>query len=89
VIFQLELRRLQSLPLTISVDFSRQGNFVIFTIYNGPSDHNAQLIMIHDTGLYDQIYNIINIRRINENSLNDFKYILNSFMGRYLRRKGS
>jgi len=59
------------------IDFSRQGHIVIFPICNGLSDHNAQLIMIHDIGLYDQIYNIINIRRINENSLNDFKYILN------------
>jgi len=43
VIFQLELRRLQSLPLTISIDFSREGNFVIIHIYNGLSDHDAQL----------------------------------------------
>ena len=77
MIFQPEFRRLQSLPLTISTDFSRQGNFVIFPIYSDLSDHDAQLITIHDTGLYDQIHNIINIRRINENSLNDFKYILN------------
>ena len=35
------------------------------------------LITIHDTGLYDQIYNIKNFRRINKNSLNDFICILN------------
>ena len=58
-------------------DFSRQGNIVIFPICNGLSDHDTQLITIYDVGLYDQIYNTINIRRINENSLNEFKYILN------------
>lgn len=56
----------------IFLDFSRQGDCVIFPIYNGLSDHDAHLIMIHDIGLYEQIYNIVNIRRINENLLNDF-----------------
>ena len=55
--------------------FYRQGNFVIFPIDSGLSDRDAQLITICDIGLYEQIYNIIiNIRRINENSLSDFKY---------------
>jgi hypothetical protein len=39
-------------------------------------DHDAQLITIHDIGLYEQTRNIINRRRTNENSLNDFKYNL-------------
>ena len=59
------------------IHFLRQRNIVIFPIRNGQSDHDAELITIHNIGFYDQIYNIIYIRRINENSLNDFKYILN------------
>jgi hypothetical protein len=55
-------------------DFYSQGNFVIFPVYNGLSGHDAQLIMMHDTCLYEHIYNIINIRIINGNLLNDFKY---------------
>jgi hypothetical protein len=61
----------------ILIDFSRQGNFVIFPIYNGLLDHDAQLITIHDIGLYEQTCYVINIRRISENFLNDFKYNLN------------
>jgi hypothetical protein len=43
------------------IDFSRQGNIVIFPIFYGLSDQDAQLITIHDIGLYDKIYNITNI----------------------------
>jgi len=57
------------------IHFSRQGNSVIFPVYNGLSDHDIQLILIHDIGLCEQIYNIINIRSINENSLNDFNRV--------------
>jgi len=35
----------------IFIDFARQGNFVIFPMYNGFSDHDAKLIMIHCIGL--------------------------------------
>jgi hypothetical protein len=58
----------------IFIGFSRQGTFVILPTDKGLSDHDAQAITIHDIGLYEQTYNII--RRINENSLNDFKYNL-------------
>jgi len=54
----------------------RHGSFVIPPIYNSLSDHDAQLITIHDIGFKEHIYNTHNIRRINQISLADFKYNL-------------
>jgi hypothetical protein len=49
---------------------------VVSPIYNGLTDHDTQLIKIHDIGFKEHIYNTHNIRRINQNSLADFKYNL-------------
>ena len=38
----------------IFIDYSRQGNYDISPIHNGLSDHDAQLISIHDVDIYVQ-----------------------------------
>jgi len=68
--------RIQNTTIYAIDNFSGQENFVIFPIFNGLSDYNAQLIRIHDICLYEHTDNIINIRIINGNLLNDFKHIL-------------
>jgi hypothetical protein len=60
----------------IFIDYSRQGNYKISPIYNGLSDHDAQLISIQDVNLLVQTYNIQYIRKINKFSLDEFNYNL-------------
>ena len=58
----------------IFINYSRQGNYEISPIHNGLSDHDAQLISIHDIDFYVQTYNIQNIRKTNKYSLVGFNY---------------
>jgi hypothetical protein len=60
----------------IFIDYSRQGNCEISPIYNGLSNHNAQLISIQDVNLHVQTYNIQHITKINKPTLAEFNYNL-------------
>jgi hypothetical protein len=53
-----------------------------FQSYFPATMHSREFEIIHK-----QMYNIVNIRRINENSLNDFKYSLNLRYGKISLRK--
>jgi hypothetical protein len=54
-------------------DISKKEEYIIYSLINGLSDHDAQLITIYTIVPYLQENNILTIRKFNENSLNEFK----------------
>jgi hypothetical protein len=57
----------------IFIDISKKEEYRIYSLINGLSDHNTQLITIYNIVPYLQENNILTIRKFNENSLNEFK----------------
>ena len=57
----------------IFIDISKKEEYRIYSVINGLSDRDAQLITIYNIVPYLQENNILTIRKFNENSLNEFK----------------
>lgn len=60
----------------IFIDYSRVGKFELSPIYNGISDHDAQIILIHDVTMPAHIKCARMIRKIDKYSLLNFNYSL-------------
>jgi len=56
----------------IYIDKSKMGNYVIFPLINGLSDHDAQFITLHSYTLRSPSKNYRLIRDINDHTINDF-----------------
>lgn len=56
----------------IFMDYSRQGNYETYLVHNDLADHDAQLILIPDFDFHVHAYNIQNIRKCNNYSLDEF-----------------
>jgi hypothetical protein len=61
----------------IFIDYSRLGAFDITPISNGLSDHDAQLVTIHDIALSSTTINYIKKRNIDKFTLVDLNFKLN------------
>jgi hypothetical protein len=60
----------------VFIDHSRLGTYNITPISTGLSDHDAQLVTIHDIALSSTIFNYIKIRKIYKFSLADLNFNL-------------
>jgi hypothetical protein len=60
----------------IFVDTSKFSNYVIYPLFNGLSDHDAQLIKLRDIDLKIQNVNVKSIRKTDTYSMLDFQYKL-------------
>jgi hypothetical protein len=60
----------------IFIDYSRIGKFKLFPIYNGASDHDAQLMLIHDFTIPAHPKCSWKTRKIDKISLAEFNYNL-------------
>jgi hypothetical protein len=85
----------------IFIDYSRLGTFRIDSVCNGLSDHDAQLILIHDINVPSYPNDILHKRKVNKFSLanynlnfetwneifneTDVDIMFNSFLNTFLR----
>jgi hypothetical protein len=56
----------------IFIDIDRKNNYSLCPIINGLSDHDAQLITLNTISLKPPTKQIIEIRKFDKNSINDF-----------------
>ena len=56
----------------IFTDIDRNNNYSICPIINGLTDHDTQLITLNTISLKPPIKQIMEIRKFDENSINDF-----------------
>jgi exonuclease III len=56
----------------IFIDTYKMGNYSIFPIINGLSDHDAQLIILHSYNLRPPSKKYMLMRKINDHTINDF-----------------
>jgi hypothetical protein len=57
----------------ILIDTYKFKNYTVFPLYNGLSDHDAQLLIINDVNLQLQNHRFHIIRNINKHSIEEFK----------------
>ena len=57
----------------IFIDNSKISNYTVSPVFNGLSDHDAQLLTIKDTNLQSQGHYVYITRNINNYSINEFK----------------
>ena len=74
--FQIKPPNSSTIIDNIFIDYSRIGKFELFPIYNGTSDHDAQLILIHDITMLSYPRGSWKTRKIDELSLLNFNYNL-------------
>ena len=70
--FPTRIQNNSATAIDISMDTSKSGNYIISTLINGLSDHDAQFITLHSYTSRPPSKNYRLIRDINDHTINDF-----------------